>query len=363
MNSSSAKPRKPGHAATLADVGRAAGVSAMAASAVLNGARTSARISDETRERILEAARQLNYRPNATARALTSRRMNTLGLATTLKREELNQYFLEVFSGVMEAGAELGQNTTVFALEDWHRQAARIPAFCDGRIDGLILLAPQLDEQEAQRLPDHTPILSIHSNVLIPGVINLEPDDEAGAQAMVTRLLGMGHRRILHLAGPEHSLGARRRVQGYLRAHALAGLAPPPDYVVDGEFTADSGRRRLEQWLDQHRGEELPQAIFAGNDSMAIGCLDVLVARGLQVPQQISLVGFDDTQLARSARLATVRQPLRDLGQRAARLLVASVDAKLGEGPAPDITNVVLPTELVDGATLGAPRSASLLIR
>ncbi|SEL37491.1 transcriptional regulator, LacI family [Roseateles sp. YR242] len=357
-----AKPRNPRHAATLADVGREAGVSAMAASAVLNGARTSARISDETRERILEAARRLNYRPNATARALTNRRMNTLGLATTLNREELNQYFLEVFSGVVEAGAELGQNTTVFALEDWHRNAERIPSFCDGRIDGLILLAPLLDEQEAQRLPDHTPILSIHSNVVIPGVINLESDEEAGAQAMVTHLLTMGHHRILHLAGPSHSLGARRRVEGYLRAHALAGREPPPDHVVLGDFHAESGRRRLTQWLEAHCGEEMPHAIFAGNDAIAMGCLDVLVARGLQVPQQISLVGFDDTQLARSARMATVRQPLRELGQRAARLLVASVDAKLGEGTPPPATNLVLPTELVDGATLSAPRPGPLRI-
>jgi len=357
-----AKPRNPRHAATLADVGREAGVSAMAASAVLNGARTSARISEETRERILEAARRLNYRPNATARALTSRRMNTLGLATTLNREELNQYFLEVFSGVVEAGVELGQNTTVFALQDWHLSASRIPSFCDGRIDGLILLAPWLNEEEAQRLPDHTPILSIHSNLVMPGVINLESDEEAGAQAMVARLLAMGHRRILHLAGPSHSLGARRRVAGYLRAHALAGLEPPPEHIVVGDFHAESGRRRLTQWLQAHHGEELPHAIFAGNDAIAMGCMDVLTARGLQVPQHISLVGFDDTQLARSARLATVRQPLRELGQRAARLLVASVDAKLGEGVPPAVTNLILPTELVDGATLSAPREGSLLI-
>ncbi len=359
---SSTKARTTRHAATLADVGREAGVSAMAASAVLNGAKTSARISDETRDRILEAARRLNYRPNATARALTHRRMNTLGLATTLSRDELNQYFLEVFNGVIEAAAELGQNTTVFALPDWTQGAARIPQLCDGRIDGLILLAPLLGPEDARYLPDHTPIVSIHANVDFPGVINLESDEEAGAQAMVSHLLAMGHRRILHLAGPTHSLGARRRVDGYLRAHALAGVEPLPDHVVTGDFTTESARRLLTQWLDTHRGEDLPQAIFAGNDAIAMGCLDVLTARGLSVPQQISLIGFDDTVLARAARLATVRQPLRELGQRAARLLVDSVDAKLGEAAPPTVTNLVLPTEFVVGATLGAPRSQPLRI-
>ncbi|WP_158218952.1 LacI family DNA-binding transcriptional regulator [Roseateles aquatilis] len=356
------KPRSTRHAATLADVGREAGVSAMAASAVLNGAKTSSRIADETRDRILEAARRLNYRPNATARALAAGRMNTIGFATTLSRTELNQYFLEVFNGVIEAAAELGQNTTVFALADWSDGARRIPAFCDGRIDGLILLAPQLAADDAHRLPDHTPLVSIHGNCELPGVINLEAEEEAGAHAMVARLLALGHRHILHVAGPPHVLGARRRVDGYHRAYREAGLTPPADGVVAGDFSAESGRRLLSRWLETHRGQEMPQAIFAGNDAIAMGCLDVLTARGIGVPQQVSVVGFDDTVLARSARLTTVRQPLRELGQRAARLLVACVDAKLGEGPAPNVTTLVLPTELVDGATLSPPRAASLRI-
>lgn len=354
------KPRKTRHAATLADVGREAGVSAMAASAVLNGAKTSSRISAETRERILAAAARLQYRANATARALADRRMNTIGVATTLSRNELNQYFLEVFNGVIEAAAAADQNTTVFALRDWQQGAGRIPAICDGRIDGLILLAPLLDLEAASCLPDHTPFVSVHANTQLPGVVNLESDEEAGAYAMVRHMLALGHRRILHIGGPADSIGARRRIAGYLRAHAEARVQPPADHIVHGDFSAESGRRTLAAWMERHRGEPLPQAIFGGSDAIALGCLDTLAAHGLRTPEDISVVGFDDTMLARSAHLATVRQPLRELGHRAVELLLARIQAQHQGGAERSPKNVVLSTEIVLGQTLAAPPAEPL---
>ncbi|MEP6506405.1 MAG: LacI family DNA-binding transcriptional regulator, partial [Betaproteobacteria bacterium] len=357
-----AKSTRVRHAATLADVGRAAGVSVMAASAVLNGAKTSSRISDETRERILAAAVQLRYRANATARALVDRRMNTIGVATTLSRNELNQYFLEVFNGVIEAAAEAGQNTTVFALPDWKDGASRIPGICDGRIDGLILLAPLLDVEAAKYLPDHTPIVSVHANNALPNVVNLESDEETGAFEMVRHMLAQGHRRILHIAGPTHSIGAMRRISGYLGAHAAAGVEPAAGYIVNGEYTTWSGFHELEAWLKRQSGGELPQAIFAGSDAIAIGCLDALAARGYRTPADISVVGFDDTLLARSAHLATVRQPLREMGQRAVKLLVDRIEAKHQDTSYRVPNNIVLPTEVVLGQSLATPRGHPLVI-
>jgi LacI family transcriptional regulator len=356
------KPKRARHAATLADVGREAGVSAMAASAVLNGAKTSSRISEQTRQRILAAAAQLHYRANATARGLADRRMNTIGVATTLSRNELNQYFLEVFNGVVEAAAAAGQNTTVFALPDWKEGARRIPAICDGRIDGLILLAPLLDVDAAPYLPDHTPFVSVHANNELPGVVNLESDEESGAYEMVRHMLRLGHRRILHVAGPTDSIGARRRVEGYLRAHAAARIKPLPDHVVNGDFSAESGRRLLEQWMQRHHGEALPQAIFGGSDAIALGCLDTLAAHGIRTPADISVVGFDDTMLARSAHLATVRQPLREMGHRAVEMLMGRIEAKHLGGVQAAPTNIVLPTEIVLGQTLSKPRATPLVM-
>ena len=362
MTTTAPKPRKTKHAATLADVGREAGVSAMAASAVLNGSKTSSRISPDTRERILEAANKLNYRVNAAARALVDRRMNTIGVATTLARNELNQYFLEVFNGVMEAAEEAGQNTTVFTLKDWKEAPERIRGFCDGRIDGLILLAPLINQEAARKLPDHTPFVSVHANVDMPGVVNLESDEEVGAHAMVARMLALGHKRILHIGGGVDSIGAQRRAAGYLRAHEEAGVKPPRDYLLYAEFSSEAGRRVLDDWMHRHVGKPLPDAIFGGSDAIALGCMDILSARGLRVPADVSVVGFDDTMLARSAHLSTVRQPLREMGNRAVQLLVAQVEAKLQDTTWKGPKNIVFPTEIIEGQTLAKPRAKKLAL-
>ncbi|XHS77810.1 LacI family DNA-binding transcriptional regulator [Burkholderiaceae bacterium UC74_6] len=353
------RARKVGHAATLADVGREAGVSAMAASAVLNGGKTNSRISAETRERIVAAAAKLNYRPNLAARALGNRRMNVIGVVTTLARNELNQYFLEVFNGVMESAAEAGQNTTVFALNSWAEGADRIPGFCDGRIDGLILLAPVI---EAVQLPQHTPFVAVHANVELPGVPNLESDEEAGAYDMVAHMISLGHRRILHMAGPAEFIGAQRRVSGWRRAYLDAGLTPPENYLVHGNFTFDSGREGLKAWMEQNAGQPVPEAIFGGSDAIALGCIDTLLARSLRVPADVSVAGFDDTMLARSAHLSTVRQPLREMGHRAVQLLVAQVEAKLANAPLRVPANTVFPTETVTGHTVTKPRAKKLVM-
>jgi len=358
----SLKTRSGHKAATLADVGREAGVSAMAASTVLNGARTTTRISEETRSRVLEAAARLRYRPDEAARALAYRRMNTIGIAATLLGSEPNLYFLEVFNGVLQGAAAAGQNTTVFTLGGWDDAAQRIARFCDGRIDGLILLAPMLEDDPSTWLPPHTPVVSIHANHKIAGVVNLESDEEAGAFQAVSRLLELGHRRIMHVGGPVGSTGADRRIEGYMRAHKAAGIAPPLDHLVRAEYTFEASHRATESWLQSHRGDELPQAVFAASDAMALGCVDALAARGLHVPADVSVVGFDDTLLARTSRLATVRQPLQQLGRQAAEILLSRIEARNDDASRHVPGNIVLPTEIVEGATLAAPRAARLAI-
>ena len=192
----------------------------MAASSVLNGTKTSSRVSEDTRARVLEAAKRLRYRPNATARGLTERRMNTIGLAATLGSDEPNQYFLEVFNGVIHGAAAVGQTVTVFPLDNWGQAPQRIPSFCDGRIDGLILLGPELQADAADWLPEHTPMVSVHANQEIADVVNLESDEEEGAFRMVSQMLEMGHRRILHMGGPIGALGADLLT---LSAHKIGG--------------------------------------------------------------------------------------------------------------------------------------------
>jgi LacI family transcriptional regulator len=349
-------------AATLTDVGREAGVSAMAASAVLNGAQTSTRISEETRARVVAAAKKLRYRPNATARGLADQRMNTLGVVATLLGDEPNLYFLEVFNGVIQGAAAHGQTTTVFTIADWEIAEQRIPDFCDGRIDGLIMLAPMLGGEAVDWLPEHTPMVSVHGNSEIAGVPNLQSDDEGGAYRAVRRMLELGHRRILHVGGPVGARGADRRLLGYQRAYAEAGLKPPRDFVIRSGFSVEGGRDALEAWLQRHAGKPLPEAVFAANDAVALGCLDRLLARGLRVPADISLVGFDNTVLARTARLSTVAQPLGQLGRNAVDVLIGLIEARQEHIPVHAAKSIVLPTVVVPGATLSAPRTTQISI-
>jgi DNA-binding LacI/PurR family transcriptional regulator len=351
-------------AATLADVGREAGVSAMAASAVLNGPSTSTRISKETRERVLAAAKKLRYRANQTARGLVDRRMNTIGLVGILAGDEPNQYFLEVFDGLVQEATALGQNVTVFNVGSWDQGYHLIPKYCDGRVDGLVLLAPMISAPASEWLPEHTPAVAVHPNYPLPGASNFRADDEGGAFLAVTHLFKLGHRRVLHIGGPLGAEGARLRVDGYRRAHSDAGIGIPPDYVVRTEFTAEGGRSALDGWLAEHRGQPLPDAIFAGSDAIALGCLDRLQASGLRVPQDISIIGFDNTLFARAAHLSTIAQPLGKLGRLAVRALLRVIEAQHA-GQAvddADTADVLLGTELVERSTLAGPREPALII-
>ncbi len=356
------KPLRRRRAATLADVGREAGVSAMAASAVLNGASTSTRISEETRSRILVAAEKLRYRPNRMARALVDQRMNTLGLVGRLGSEEPNLYFLEVFNGIMRAARARGQNVTVFDVEGWHDARQNFSEFCDGRIDGLILLAPTMNGPASEWLPEHAPAVTIDGNSPIPGVPNLRSDEEGGAFQAVMRLLQLGHRHIIHVGGPVEANGAGLRVQGYERALREAGVVPSSRNVLRGPYTSKGGAAALESWLQANCGESLPHAIFAANDAIALGCLECLSARGIRVPDDVSLIGFDNNLFARALRLSTIAQPLGTLGQQAVDGLLSMIDARLARLPEGQPHETVLPTELIERATAAVVRQHKLTI-
>ena len=338
-------------------------MSEMAASSALNGGRRgSARVSVETRERVLAAAQRLRYLPNATARALASQRTNCVGFVANFVGDEPNLYFLEVFSGIIQGATAAGQTTAVFTLSDWKEAPTRIPALCDGRVDGLILLGPRLQDDNPAWLPQHTPMVSVHADHPVHGVANIETDDEAGAFDMVSHLIAMGHRRILHVGGPKDHSGANRRVEGYLRAHAVAGVKPAAGHIVRSPLNIDGGREAMHAWLRDHRGRQLPQAVFGCNDAIAFGCIETLRTHGLRVPDDISVVGYDNNLMARSVKMATVRQPLHEMGRRAVEALMQRIEAHRRGDARPGPVNMLLPTQIIAGATLAAPRRARLPI-
>jgi LacI family transcriptional regulator len=356
---SSITKTKSRRAATLADVGRATGVSAMAVSAVLNGARTSSRISPKTRKRIVEMAAKLQYRANATARALATTRMNTIGVAVAFGsgNEELNQYFLEIFNGILDAASRNGQTTTVLTLSSWEGDTERLASFCDGRIDGLILVTPALLKGAVKSLPNHSAFVAIHTNRPLPGVLNIETDDGRGVYDLICYLISQGHRRILYFRGPHGQIGAERRLRGYKRALAYAKIPFDADLVADGGYSIGQGKIATREYLARAGGRPLPAAIACFNDGVAVGCLEALAEAGFRVPGDVSVVGFDDTVAARTTipQLTTVRQPLRAMGERAVDELLAHLEAsrtgKDARLPAP----VIFPVKLVTRDSVAPP--------
>ncbi len=316
------------NATTLEDVAREVGVSAMIASVVLNGARSSTRVSEKTRARVLEAAERLRYRPNAVARGLSRRRMDTLGVVATFDRSEINLYFLEVLNGILHAVAEQGQNATVFSISDWIHDEARILEFCDGRVDGMIFIAPhRILAAFTEMFQHHTPFVTLHSSQLPSNAFNIDVDDEGGAHAAVRHLIARGHRRIAHFTGGLDLLGGRQRLAGYRRALEETGILYDPSLILPGGYSANSGRERMQAMLTEGRINPLPTAIFCANDAIAYGCMEVMAGFGLRVPDDISIVGFDDTLMARTTTppLTTMRQPFHQMGRRAVALLLAQI--------------------------------------
>lgn len=349
------------NAPTLQDVAREAGVSAMTVSVVLNGARSATRVSEATRARIIEVAQRLRYRPNAAARGLQRRRMDTLGVIALVDGGELNLYFLEVLNGVLEGAAARGQNTTIFSISNWEKDEARLRQFCDGRVDGMILIGPVMRDEVAESLLHHTPYVTIHDNSHRSYSWNLDIDNEDGAYQIVKHLIDQGHRRILHFTGLSHS-GALERLAGYRRALAEAGIPLDDSLVIPCGFSESLGYRKMLELLDQARLDPLPTAVFGASDAIAAGCITALNQRNLRVPEAMSVVGFDDTLAARTTTppLTTIRQPFRALGRRSVEMLLSQIEASAATHPdseSPELKphTEVFAVELIQRGSVGPP--------
>lgn len=321
------------NAPTLQDIARETGVSAMTVSVVLHGSRSSARVSDATRSRIVEAAARLRYRPNGVARGLNRRRMDTIGVVSVVDGGEINLYFLAVLNGILEAATKQGQNITVCSLANWESEQSRIPGFCDGRVDGIILVAPPRFSggflEDLRRL---TPLVMIHgTQPEFATIANMEVDNEPGAYAAVRHLLAHGHRRIAHFTAGLDMREVQQRLSGYCAALEEAGIGYDPELVLQGNYSVWSGRHCMEQALAKWPRAAFPTAFFCASDAIAYGGMEVLAENNMAVPDDVSVVGFDDTLLARSTTppLTTVRQPFRQMGRRAVERLLMQIS---GEG-------------------------------
>lgn len=323
--------------ATIRDVARAAGVSVSTVSHVVNGTRV---VLPETKSRVLAAMQELNYTPNRLARSLRNRQTATLGV---LLPNSANPYFAEVLLGIETACFDLGYNVIIGnAIDNPEREEAHLKVLLSRQVDGLLLISTGAYQRSLKLLAAYkTPFVLVDRASMLPDIDEIVTDNYAGGALAARYLLELGHRRIGCITGPSALTPSADRVTGYFDTLRDAGIMPDPLLARAGDFQPEGGYAACRELL---RLGERPTAIFACNDLMAIGALRAIDEAGLRVPDDLSLVGYDDIPLISFVvpALTTVAQPSRELGQVAVRRLVQRLQT-----PGLPAERSVLPVSLI----------------
>ncbi len=308
-------------AITIKDVAREAKVSVATVSRALNGHEN---VAEPVRQQVLEVARRLRYTPHAAARSLSSRSTQTIGLVLP---DLHGEFFSELMRGIDGVARAHRRHLLVSSYHgDQEQQGVALRAM-RGRVDGLLVMSPYAADPGflIDNLPPALPTVLINTPVADGQYPAFGIDDHVGAVAMTRHLLDAGYRRIAFIAGPDRNHDARERLRGF--RDAMADFGPAAEGIVlPGGFDEASGHGAGLALLREAR---LPDAVFAANDMMALGCLYAFGQAGVRVPQQIALAGFDDIPLARFVHpsLTTMRVSIADLGERATSHLLHLIDS------------------------------------
>ncbi len=330
---------------TLADVASIAGVSKMTVSNVINGKNG---MSEETRQRVLKAISQCGYVANSAARVLAGQSMNLLGV---ILPQFDSLYLNEILLGASVAAEKNGFDLAVFTTSSNIKRERERATLLRSLADGVLLLMPVADEH--QIFMNAIPVVTINAD----GPYTIQADNKHGGQLAAQHLLELGHSRIAHLHFPTQTIKSKHdtvyvpradaleRRQGFLETLQMAGIETPSEYLMDCEC--------VDCWVETTAQEaaltllnlaEPPSAVFAASDDIAIGVLKAARIMGLRVPEDLSIVGFDDAPRAANTNppLTTVRQPLREMGAAAAQLL-----SNLARGETPAEAHPCFPTSLI----------------
>jgi LacI family transcriptional regulator len=314
-----------------------AGVSIATVSRVLNGRGD---VSEETRELVSRVIRENGYTANRSARGLSAGRTGLVGVLVPLV---FPAYFSGILAGAAEALSERDFQIVLSPTGGEHEREVSIVDRLHGLTDGALIILPEESSEELERLLDSgfrfvvlDPLMPLEER--IPSV---SAAHTSGADQAMKHLLDLGHRRVGQITGPRGWVATEDRRRGYRAALAAAGILPDPTLEQEAEPEIDPGRAAAEQLLDL---PERPTAIFAFNDNIAIGAIQAARARGIRVPEELSIVGFDDIEHATivTPALTTVRQPLAEMGRTAVSLLM-----RLLEGQRFETLHVELATRLV----------------
>jgi len=321
---------------TIRDVARTASVSVASASRALNG---HSGVTPSTRKSVLEAAAVLNYVPHLGARSLSTKRSNTIGVVLP---DLFGEFFSEIIRGIDYAAHRRGLQLLLSNMHGSERETAAALRAMRGRVDGLLVMSPQLDADVlSHNLPRGLPAVIMNGWIDSGRYASIAIDNSAGAHAAVTHLVAQGCKVIAHLAGPEGNADAQERALGFRSAVAKT-LGDRDPLIIRGDFSDEAGVAAGKLLAAQHSGVD---GVFSANDVMAIGCMTALLEAGVCVPGDVAVVGFDDVPIARyvTPGLTTMRVHIAELGQRALDLLITTIET----GDAPEVAAELLTPELV----------------
>jgi len=304
----------------MREVAEQAGVSVTTVSHVINNSRP---VNPETKARVEQAMQVLGYQPNVLARSLRRGKSHTIGV---ILPDNANPYFAEVVRGIEDTSFSLGYSVMLCNSDnDLEKEHLYTNVLIEKQVDGIIFVAAGLSEENINHVQKRG-VPSVLVDRQVPGVEidSVFADNQAGGFLAVNHLVGLGHTAIACITGPRGVRSSSERIGGYRQALEAAGNHPDPAWVVEGDFQVQSGYAGAEQLL---KLKNTPSAIFACNDLMAIGAYRYAQEKQLRIPQDISIIGFDDIRLAEFANppLTTIRQSKAKMGAQAAELLLGRI--------------------------------------
>ncbi|BDG36131.1 LacI family DNA-binding transcriptional regulator [Saccharococcus caldoxylosilyticus] len=321
---------------TIKDIAKLANVSHTTVSRALNG---SPNIKPDTKKKILEIAARLNYTPNYTAKSLVLQKSYTIGLFfTSISEGTSASFFMDAVKGVNRT---IGQEYSLFVrgIDDYRD----FSAIHRKRFDGIVLMS----QSEADHafihhvLQQNIPLVVLNREIKKGMAHNVLTDDKEGAYRAVSYLLENGHRRIAIIEGKKGFKSTQQRRDGYIQALLDYGVPVKKEFFAEGHYDMQSGYEAMKQLLTL---PERPTAVFCSNDDMAIGAIHAIFRAGLSVPDDISIVGFDDVDFSQytSPPLTTVRRSIEEISARGAEILLASI-----EHPSRDKETICVPSQLI----------------
>ncbi|MCK9171109.1 MAG: LacI family transcriptional regulator [Treponema sp.] len=322
---------------TINDVAKKAGVSTATVSHVCNNTRY---VSDDLRQKVFSAMNELNYKPNLMARGLKGGSLKTIGLIVP---DCTNFFFAEISRAIDRCCFSMGYNIILCNTDnDSRQQSSYADMLISKQVDGVIIISSDYSGNDIDKFKQYAvPLVIADRESADKSVNSIFVDNEKGSYEAVSYLLGLHLKKIACITGPERIISSNQRLKGYRKAFRDAGRAIDERYIFTGDFHFEGGIAAFEYF---QKLPEMPDGIFASNDMMALGFMHRAISGGIKIPEQISVIGFDNTQLANIMlpQLSTVAQPIDEMAEISVRNLLGQI-----EHTADKVEKVVLDPYLV----------------